>query len=201
MPSPLDVDLDSWDPWTPTEVAHRLRGVTTPWYVLAGWALDLFLGEQTREHADIEIGTPASRFDEIRHALAGLELVVVGGGRAWALSKSTLEAHRQVWAREPGGPWRLDVIREKWLDDVWVFRRDARIRLPASRLLATTQDGIPYLEPHVVLLFKAKATRPKDDLDFAAVLPRLDAARRAWLRDALTLAHPGHPWLAELGSP
>jgi hypothetical protein len=34
-------------------------------YVAAGWALDLFLGRQTRPHEDLEIGVPADRFDEV----------------------------------------------------------------------------------------------------------------------------------------
>ncbi len=40
-------DLEArWaNPWRPAEVAARLEGVSTPWYVVAGWALDLFRGE------------------------------------------------------------------------------------------------------------------------------------------------------------
>ena len=33
--------------WTPSEVAHVLTGIAAPWYVAAGWALDLFRGAQT----------------------------------------------------------------------------------------------------------------------------------------------------------
>ena len=40
--------LDDWAPWTPKEVAERLKDVTVPWYVAGGWAIDLFLGRQTR---------------------------------------------------------------------------------------------------------------------------------------------------------
>jgi hypothetical protein len=46
------------------------------------------------------------------------------------------------------------------------------------------------------LLLKAKQPRPKDEADFAAFLPRLDEPARRWLADALSLLHPGHPWLA-----
>jgi hypothetical protein len=31
------------------------------------------------------------------------------------------------------------------------------------------------------------------------VLPRLDPARRNWLRAALGRVHPGHAWLGRLG--
>jgi hypothetical protein len=89
-------------------------------------------------------------------------------------------------------------MREPWDGDTWVFRRDATIRLHPASLISRTADGIPYVQPEVVLLFKAKVVRPKDELDFAAVLPHLDGNRRLWLRDALTLVHPGHAWLGSL---
>ena len=200
MAGPLDVDLDAWQAWSPSEVADRLAGVSAPWYVTAGWALDLFLGRQTREHDDIEVGVPADGFPKLRSALRDYELVVVGDGRAWPVTDATLAAHRQTWIREPGGPWRLDIFREAWEDDAWVFRRDPRIRVPGAALVEHTENGIPYAQPEVVLLFKAKATRPKDDLDFETVLPHLDVDRRTWLRDALELVHPGHRWLGALAT-
>jgi len=47
----------------------------------------------------------------------------------------------------------------------------------------------------VVLLFKAKHRRPKDDADYATLSPHLTPAERAWLNNALALVHPGHPWI------
>jgi hypothetical protein len=90
--------------------------------------------------------------------------------------------------------------REPWDDDVWVLARDPRIRLSAASLIAHTAERIPYARPDVVLLLKANASRPKDELDFATTLPHLGAGHRAWLRDALALVHPGHRWLAELAA-
>jgi hypothetical protein len=197
----LDVDLDAWDAWSPSEAAHHLARLEAPWYVSAGWALDLFLGEQTREHDDLEIGVPSHRFPEVREVLFEFELVVIGGGKAWPLSPRSLARHHQTWVRErPTGVWRMDLFRESWNDDAWTFRRHPRVRLPAAAVTASTDDGIPFLQPEIVLLYKAKASRPKDEQDFVTVLPHLDAQRRAWLRDALALVHPGHRWLDELVS-
>ena len=81
LPDPLDVDLEAWDAWSPHEAARHLETLTAPWYVAAGWALDLFLGRRAREHDDLEIGVPAHRFAEVRAALAGLEFVVGDGKR------------------------------------------------------------------------------------------------------------------------
>lgn len=52
----------------------------------------------------------------------------------------------------------------------------------------------------VVLLFKAKNTRDKDEADFTGVLPLLSRAERGWLDAALGLTHPDHPWRARLRS-
>jgi hypothetical protein len=93
---------------------------------------------------------------------------------------------------------RLYVLREPSDGGTWVCRRDDSIRMGYGDLIWHTDDRIPYLRPDVTLLFKAKHARPKDDGDFAAALPRLDAESRDWLRESLELVHPGHRWLPEL---
>ncbi|WP_235677883.1 nucleotidyltransferase domain-containing protein [Mycolicibacterium sarraceniae] len=51
---------ERWDAWTPAQVARRLSAVVAPWCVTAGWAIDLVVGEVTREHSDVEISIPAA---------------------------------------------------------------------------------------------------------------------------------------------
>ncbi|MFF8279123.1 hypothetical protein ACF05T_23855 [Streptomyces lateritius] len=48
------------------------------------------------------------------------------------------------------------------------------------------------------LFYKAKATRDKDETDFEAVLPLLDAPARTWLADAINAIAPDHLWLRRL---
>ncbi len=54
------------------------------------------------------------------------------------------------------------------------------------------------LAAEIALLFKSKGTAAKDEADFQRALPPLDAERRAWLRDALSLTLPDHHWISEL---
>ncbi|MGA6205992.1 hypothetical protein ACPESR_14710 [Nocardia testacea] len=187
-----------WQAWTPAEVAARLSGVPPCWYIAAGWALDLFAGGLGREHGDLEIGVPRERFAEITAAFPGFEWDVVGDGRAWPFPEE-LENLHQTWLREPEtGIYRLDVFREPHDGDRWVCRRDPAITLPYNELILATDDGIPYVIPEVVLLFKAKARRPKDESDFLRVLPAMDRSRRSRLSEWLSRVHPGHPWLTAL---
>lgn len=189
-----------WEPWLPGELADRLAGVPVSWSVAGGWALDLFRGQVTRPHEDIEIAVPAAGFPAIRRALPGLEFLVAGHGRLWPLDSPAYQSLHQTWGRDRvTGSWRLDVFREPHQAGTWIYRCAPAIRRPYSELILTTADGIPYLAPEVALLFKARHPRPKDDADFAGSLPLLTAAQRGWLAAALRAAHPGHPWLAAAG--
>lgn len=194
----MEPDPERWAAWQPAEAAARLASVQAPWCVAAGWAIDLFLGGHHREHEDLEIAVPHDRFAEVAEALSGLEIFVpVGEGRLGPYDLDG-ESH-QTWFREPdSGLWRIDVFREPADGDTWLCRRDERLRMPYRELIDHTADGIPYTRPDVVLLFKAKHARPKDEADFEAALPLLPANRRAWLGAALELVHPGHPWLARI---
>jgi hypothetical protein len=192
-------DVDAWDPWRPPQIAERLRDLTIPWYVAAGWSVDLFLGGQSREHEDLEIGVPAAHFGLLPPLFPELDFWVPSGpGVLVPMTPETLagESH-QTWAWDPAAQrWRFDVFREPHDGDTWICRRDdeGRLRRPYSEVVRRTQDGVPYSAIELTLLFKAKATRDKDVADFERALPLMSAAERAWLADALALLHPDHPW-------
>ncbi|MER6154135.1 hypothetical protein ABT147_01160 [Streptomyces sp. NPDC001868] len=203
--SVLDVDeLDArWaDAWGPERVAQRLGGVSTPWCVAAGWALDLFRGAQSRAHGDLEIAVPAAGFPEIRDRFPEYAWDAVGSGRVWAgAGAEALMATYQTWLRDPAsGQFLFDVFREPHESGMWICRRDESLRLPYDTIIERTSDGIPYLVPELVLLFKAKEPRPKDQADFDGVLALLSRARQDRLGEWLERLHPGHPWLAKLAT-
>jgi hypothetical protein len=196
-------DLEAWDAWRPEEVAERLVGLAAPWHVAGGWALDLWHGRQTREHEDLEIAVPRSAGGAVRRRLAGFDCYVVGDGRVAPLAaeQPMPDDRFQMWVRDPAvRAWRLDVFHEAGDAETWTCRRHEGIREPLSRMVAVSADGVPYLRPEAVLLYKAKGRRDKDEADFDLALPRLDAEARRWLVSALALAHPGHPWQERLSA-
>jgi hypothetical protein len=62
------------------------------------------------------------------------------------------------------------------------------------------KDGVPFLRPEIVLLYKAGELSPKNEADFAAVRPQLTPTASQWLREALEVIDPRHPWLPQLDS-
>jgi hypothetical protein len=169
--------------------------------VSAGWAIDLFLGGERREHDDLELAAPADLFGEVAAALDELDFHVVGRGLAVPVDEAgdLMDEVHQTWGLDRGANvWRVDIFREPSDGDVWVARRDESIRLTYDELIEHTDDGIPYERPEVTLLFKAKHARPKDEADLAAVLRRLSADRRRLLADWIERVHPGHFWLPEV---
>jgi hypothetical protein len=132
-------------------------------------------------------------------AFAGYELFSVSSGYAWPFRADIEDGSYQTWVRDPATQrWRLDLFREPHDGDTWICRRNPEIRMPYRELIRRTPDGIPYAVPETILLFKAKATREKDDTDFTAVLPHLERGALAWLYDALRLTHPDHAWIGRI---
>ncbi|GFE79883.1 hypothetical protein GCM10011487_18830 [Steroidobacter agaridevorans] len=93
---------------------------------------------------------------------------------------------------------RLEFLLNEASETHWLFRRDLSISLPLSAMSRRSIGGIPYLCPPVVLLYKAKNPRSKDQDDFEQTLPTLQPADRLWLAQALEVCHPGHAWLRSL---
>jgi hypothetical protein len=196
---PMPDYASQWDAFTPCEILPLLRDVGVRWYVAAGWAVDLFVGRRTREHEDLEIAVPAEDFPRLRPALPQFEFVIPSPDRYWPVDDAAAFAwSHQTWARDEHGRYRFDVFREPWDGETWMYRRDPSIRRSYRETVRQTVAGIPYLVPEVVLLFKAKQARPRDEADLATALPLLDQPARTWLMHALERVHPGHPWLKRL---
>ncbi|ANY05158.1 hypothetical protein [Pseudonocardia sp. HH130630-07] len=186
---------------SPAAVAGRLAGVRTPWCVAAGWAIELFTG-RSRPHGDIEIAVPGAGHAEVIARFEDCELDAPIDGRVWrCATPEEFASTHQTWVRDPvTDHYLVDVFREPHDGDTWICRRDDRIRRPYTEVVHRTAGGVPFLVAEVVLLFKAKAAREKDEIDFAAALPLLGAEQRATLAGWLRLVHPGHPWISRLDS-
>ncbi|MDP8909269.1 MAG: amino acid transporter [Chloroflexota bacterium] len=191
-------DFDNWSPLTPQQVGALFQAFSGPWWMAGGWAIDLFIGRQTRPHEDIDIAVLRRDQHAVHDALPGWLLYAVdppGTLRPWRRTETLPLAVNNIWCRPwPGEPWGLQVLLEDTNGDRWSYRRDARITRPVASL-GEERDGIPAISPKVQLLYKSKGLRPRDEHDFAHALPLLDQAQRDWLAGALAITQAGHRWL------
>jgi hypothetical protein len=114
------------------------------------------------------------------------------------ITNELLEGCRQLWVRRDArSPWLFDLLLTPHEADTWISVRDDRIRRTLAESVFT-HDGIHYLRPEIVLHLKAKLNRSKDDSDFTAALSLLESDACTWLRSALKITNPDHPWLERL---
>lgn len=190
-------DQNAWEPWSPAELSRRLERVSRPRCIVGGWALDLWHGKKTREHDDLEFTVLRDDLGIFRRELNDMEFYTVNDGvlELLAADREPTPEIFQIWCFDrAAGRWRVDMMIEPGTNDSWAYKRDPQIKRPRTEMVGLTADGIPYLNPPAVLLFKAKHRRPKDEEDFANALPKLPPSERRWLRDCLERLHPDHEW-------
>jgi hypothetical protein len=188
------------------KVAQVMSGFCAPWFISGGWAIDVFLGEVTRLHCDIEIGIYRCDQEALQRYLSDWTLQKAidspEGGRwvAWEAGEELqLPIHQLKATRREGEGFEFDVFLNQRSATHWISRRHAGVRQPISQAVLISSGGIPVLAPEIQLLFKAKYFRDKDQRDFELAAGRLSETQREWLAEALGKHHPSHPWIGALG--
>ena len=190
-----------WQPFTPEQAKTVFDATGLSWWIAGGWAIEAFTGHP-RDHEDIDVSmwrsdVPAlvTAFESRYHVWAA------GSGALTPLYGDRLDVPAsadQVWIREHAlAPWVADCVLNPDRDGLWVHRRDLQYAAPLEDV-TWQRNGIRYLKPEIVLSFKAKLLRPKDNRDFAVTLPLLDRGARAFLADYLARNEPDHPWRSRL---
>jgi hypothetical protein len=186
--------------WNPQELTERLATAPVQWCVIGGWALDLWLGVETRPHHDLEIALPRMQFPLLSAALSDLKPYSIRQGELCELNPGAAlpaERHQARFMDPAKRVWRLDVMVDPGHADTWVYRRDERLRAPRRELMGW-RGAIPYMKPEGVLLFKARTPREKDERDFAHCLAHLPGDAARWLARCLQDFYPQHAWLPRL---
>ncbi|MDN5855717.1 MAG: hypothetical protein L0K86_23320 [Actinomycetia bacterium] len=191
-----------WKPLAPAEVAAELDGLPCPWWIVGGWAIEAATGYQ-REHEDTDIsilsGDVPTFVEHLRdrwHIWNNVGGILHPLGDRWP---DVEEPQSQLWLRaSAASSWVLDVPLTPSDDGLWTNKRLPDHVAPIDDVTWVADDGIRYLRPEIVLVYKAALRRPKDDPDFDATLPILTAERRAWMRHALSTIAPDHHWLDKL---
>ena len=194
-----------WQPLTPHEVQATFAPLGIDWWIAGGVAIDLFVGRKTREHGDIDVAALRRDVVKLRALLDAWDVCIAHQGvlTPWDGADLTPEQH-QFWVRRRGAEaWSFEILLEATDGNDLVYRRDARVRAPLTAICRRTPDGISYLAPEICLLYKSTATdaaryTARNFADFDVALPVLNGFARAWLREALNIINPEHPWIPRL---
>lgn len=172
------------------------------WFVCGGWAVDLFLGRETRMHKDIEIGIFRDKQQYIQKYFS-----------EWTMSKVIPDSNHKLEAwnkdEELSLPIHeihmkkdkeyLEILLNERNETNWVFRRNPTITYPLSETITRSKiENIPILAPELVLLYKAKNNTDVDDIDFINIYSEMDKERMKWFKYAMTECYPNHYWLSKI---
>ena len=202
------------------EAADMLSGMNAKWAFCGGFALDLFLGRETRPHDDIDI----CAFDHDRNAIKDYMLSLGwrvyefrGNGMLCPLNAETdSESGRNLMCLRPNCalvefyPCEVPgmvyyIFRHGTMEELsyieFLFNRadetgfhlDKRLDLTRDTEKAILRNGkYSYIAPEIALAYKSlSADDPKSEQDFNAVYPALNDEQKNWLQSAL---YDGHPW-------
>jgi len=183
-------------------IAHLLASYPHPWWIAGGWAIDLFLGQVTREHHDLEIGVFREHQIALRNHLGGWSLSRCADGTwtKWDAGGWIGQPDFQMKAaRRDATPNEFDLFLDDLVHGQWQCRRCPAILLPLDGFaLKASVVPVRFLRPEIQLLYKAKYHRPQDEHDFENAFPRMSDEQRCWLGDSLRLCYTDDPWLARL---
>jgi hypothetical protein len=208
-------------------VRDLLHGFEVPWFLCGGWAADAWLGRQTRDHWDVDIVVfhhdQRAIFEHFRGwALVGHDPNVADDtSEQWNGRHLDLPAH--VHVPKLGTPlatsttlthpaYEFEFLLNESSGNDWVLNRAAGVSLALDRCTRASSWDVPTAPPEVVLFYKASGNstaaelearngqfRPRDEQDFAALLPTLTEEQFSWLRESLASVLPQHPWLPHFG--
>ena len=199
----MHYDFTYWQPLSVVQVGRLFAGLTVPWWVAGGQAIDLFVGYQTRPHGDTDVLIRRGDQLVVQAHLAGWDLhrATYPGLTSWQTGVYLDSPLNDIWCRRsPDAPWSLQLMLLDTQGDEWVFKRDRTIGGPLTKIGRQTSSGIPYLAPEIQLLYKAKSeTLDKDQADFEVAAPHLTKRASRWLLNCLEKRFPdGHPWIRAL---
>ncbi|MFT3824314.1 MAG: hypothetical protein QM731_10355 [Chitinophagaceae bacterium] len=192
-----------WQSLLPQEVMKLFEQVDFPWWIAGGYAIDHFVGRPVRTHDNINVLVMRKDLQQIRESLTGWDCRAVdrsGFLIPWSEGEALTDTTRVVWCREQQeSPWQLQLMLDEGNSDNWYSRRCEAVTKPVGELGVFDNSGIPFLVPEVQLFYKSKSPREKDEMDFDAALPLMDAPQRAWLSDAIIAAYgKTNKWLAHM---
>jgi len=180
----------------PKRIQEVLKDYDGLWMIAGGWAIDLYLNKISRKHEDIEIAIPRSEQLKIQSFLVDWNLRYVEAHQFFEWPNGQMlqlpihEIHGQL------NESKIEILLNEIEGEVWKFKRDLSIQYPTRKMIIQSAIGIPILCPEIVLLYKAKNFREKDQMDLLNSMAALSKDQLKWLKDRIQKMHGlNHQWI------
>jgi len=191
-----------YDCLDPAGMAAFFDGFERLWWVVGGWAIEAFTGAP-REHEDVDVSILGCDVPALReHVGESWQLWNIADGALRPLTDhwpDVMHPESPIWGRrDAASPWAFDLPLTPDRDGLWTNKRLPDHVAPVEDVTWVAADGIRYLNPEIVLLYKSRLERVKDARDLDRTWPLLDEPARAWLREKVARLHPDHAWLERM---
>lgn len=197
------------------------------WCYCGGWAIDLFVGKESRPHKDLDIVIFDDQLEEtITYMLekgwaveaptrkgfvpvTGENCDAYSFDNLWCMNRAYPTDYIKVDEQSTYNFYHYDRAVQENMDFVevqlnarengdFVYRHNPAIRLELKKAFYT-QEGLPFLAPEIVLLYKSKYLSADNQNDFDLVVPKMNDEQKVWLKEALILEYGNdHPWVVLL---
>ena len=190
-----------------------------------GYAIDLFLGQLTRRHGDVDVFAYWEDRDAVIKYMwsHGFEVYeMIGGGQAHKITdvNNQMKLKRNIIAVDncefvslnhtdninifdvdflpvqQSKPNFIEFLFNDKTDTDFLYARDHRVKLNLEKAVLYRND-IPYLAPEICLLYKSTDTERKGyQQDYDNAVKCMSAEQIMWLNEALKFVYPdGHKWI------
>ncbi|GGA29463.1 nucleotidyltransferase domain-containing protein [Paenibacillus physcomitrellae] len=183
------------------DLKQQMNGFDKPWFVAGGWTIDLFVGEVTRSHKDVDL---CLFREDAEYALEyfhewDIYVAIPGEQRLEKVRGiQDIESPRYGLHMYKDKQF-LEILLTNRTDDQILFRKNTRIQMSLDEFSKKSGE-LPYVNPAWQLLFKSLNPREEDEHDFLIYLHRSAAERPAklWLQENMKAMNGSPSWIEEL---
>ncbi|TDM02469.1 nucleotidyltransferase domain-containing protein [Macrococcus carouselicus] len=177
-------DFNNWQPYSVTDIKILLEHAEFQWAFAGGWAIDLYMGQQTRVHVDMDVVILSIDQNRLFDYLEDYTIFTAKNGILEKWNGQKIDDSYSLWVcKDESSPFKFEVMLIETEREKWKYKRDKRIQGDSERLFVRLDNGLSVLSPEIQLLYKldASSIRDKDYTDYGAIAGFLTEAQKDWL--------------------
>lgn len=183
-------DFSNWHPYSLEQIKLLFSAADFKWGIAGGWAIDLYIERQTRQHEDIDILILSCEQQKLFNYLKRFTIYVAKDGKLSIWSGQKIDDSCSLWVSElQSTPFIFEILLIDAVEDKWIYKRDGRISGELNSLFIDSKYDMRIVAPEIQLLYKlgASSVREKDIQDLKAIYKFISTSQLEWLKSSLNL--------------